>query len=876
MLIDRLKTIAQHGVSYDLETWLLRRGNLVPPLVLGSVSWYDGQKVQGALLDKSQCLELFAQIVDDVNRIIIGANISFDLAVLVREFAIRGLDTLPYIFRALMGDHTEHMTGIHDGRIFDIQHSQTLDAIAVGMLGKDPRTGAQLKGRYSQDQCIKLLFDEDDAKKNDMYRLRYGEFDGVPLEDLPPEARQYPVDDTTYAMRAALAQSGVIPKIGPYHTWGPKGCCVDCGATGMGTPCWITKSHLNQHDLAAQTATAFCLHMGAATGFRIDQSYVDIIEKHSRDNREVGLKPYIAAGLIRPDGTENRSELKRLVAIAYGSSGKCTTCLGTGKVPSPANPKSKIICFKAGDNGEKIKTCDGTGTILSPDVPRSEKDGIGYGRSYLTESGDEFLMEYAEVLEDQKILNVYVPYLRTARLCITCGHDGTKDDLHTEGCVMEGWKDIPLTLRPNPILDTKRVSYDQAIMLFPRKVGYLDSKTKQYIPSLRECFKARDGFGYSSEDFKAGETFTHAQSCIWLLGYSDLGLALLNDIDPHGAVAASVLGVSYEEWFRQRKEPLFKAARQAAKPFTFGKPTGMSSMKLVISNRAQGPDTPADHGPSWIDDGTSTGNKIRGYRGLRFCILMNGAKTCGDVKVTKWGYRDKPIPPTCKACLECADHLGDMWLKQWRENKPYYDLVSEITEEGQVVTAEMLERWPWLQKVYVEGFRTQPGQIIQHWSGTLRGDCNFTTACNGYFQTLLADIAKLAYRMVARECYDSTIKVPMMMFHNSLPSKYAGARSPLYGSKPLAPFHDEIFAEHPKTMLVDGAQRISEVMRDVFAYICPDMAPKVGADATIQERWYKNAEPLYRDATGKICDAKDPGAILSLWKPKFGPDAEIV
>ncbi len=870
---DQLKTIDIHGVSFDTETYLLRPGNLVPPLVLGSVAWYDGQEIKGQLLTKEQTLELFAQIIEDVDKIIIGANLAFDLAVLVREFAIRGLDILPYIFRALMGDHTELMTGIHDGRIFDIQHSQALDAIANGMLGKDPRTGAQLKGRYSQDQVIQLLFDRDDAKKNDEYRLRYGEFDGVPLEQLPETAQQYPVDDVVNAMQAAFAQTGFLPKLGAFHTWGTKGCCVDCGSTGMGSPCWVRRPHLNQHDLAAQTATAFCLHMGAATGFRIDQSYVDIIEKHSSDNRIVGLKPYIEAGLIRPDGTENRSELKRLVAVAYGSTGKCLVCNGTGKVPSPANPKSKIICFRPGELGEKIKTCDGTGLVLSGDVPRSEKEGIGYGRSFLTESGDEFLMEYAEVLEDQKILNVYVPFLRTARLCISCEHNGTDKDPHSDGCVMAGWKDIPLTLRPNPILDTKRVSYDGAVMLLPRKVGYLDNKTGRYIPSLRETFRARDGWGYSSEDFKAGETFTHAQSCIWLLGYSDLGTALLNDVDPHGAVAASVLGVSYEEWFRRRKEPLFKAARQAAKPTVFGKPTGMSSVKIVQSSRAQGPDTPCERGPSWIDDGTNTGNKIRGYKGLRYCILMNGAKTCGDVKVTKWGFRDKPISPTCKECLECGDHIGNIWLGQFRENKPYYDKISEITEDGQVVTYEMLELWPWLQDVYTEGFKTEPGQIIQHWSGTLRGGCNFTTACNGYFQTLLADITKLAYRMVARECYDSTVKVPTMMFHNSLPSRYAGARSPLYGSKPLAPWHDEIFAEHPKAMLVDGAQRISEVMRDVFAYVCPDMAPKVGADPTIQERWYKSAEPVYRNALGELCDAKDPGAILSLWKPKFGPDA---
>lgn len=395
--------------------------------------------------------------------------------------------------------------------------------------------------------------------------------------------------------------------------------------------------------------------------------------------------------------------------------------------------------------------------------------------------------------------------------------------------------------------------------------------TKQYIPSLRECFVPRPGWVFSSEDFKAGETFTHAQSCLWLLGYSDLGKTLLRGQDPHGSVAANVLGVTYEEWDRRRKEPLFKAARQAAKPFVFGKPTGMSSWKLVLSNRAQGPDTPCEWGPSWIDDPDHPGVKIRGYKGLRFCILMRGNKTCGARKVTQWGKRK--IPPACVDCLEAADELGRIWLRQWAENQSYYDLCDEFVNDGMEITWEMLERWPWLKSIYSPGMQTEPGQVFQHWSGTLRGGCDFTTTCNGFFQVLLADIAKLAYRMVCREAYDRTVKVPSKMFPNSLVSKYAGITSPLLGSKPIAPFHDEIFAEHPLSMAVDGAMRISEIMRDAFRWVCPDMADGVGADPTIMERWWKSAEPVYRNANGEVCKPDAPGARLALWKPKIGPYA---
>lgn len=864
MLPDRLRSLARHGVALDLETWLIRSGNLTPPMVLGSVAWYDENGLQGALLTKEQTMELFAQLMDDLDKVICGANISFDLGVLVREFAIRGMDIIPYIAVAMMGPHCERMTGIHDGRIYDLQHAEALNAIGLGMLGKDPRTGAPLKGRHSLLQCVELVLGRTDAKDNDEYRLRYGEFDGVPLEDLPAAARQYPVDDARNTGEVSYAQVGLLPKVSPFHNWGPKGACLECGATSQGIPCFVCRPHLNLHDLASQTSTAFWLHMGASWGFKIDQNYVDIIENHSRKNREEGLKPYIEAGLIRPNGSEDRSELKRRVAIAYGSSGKCPTCDGTGKVPSPANPKSKIICFRVSeDQVTRVKTCDGTGLVLSSDVPRSEKDGIGYGRSFLIESGDEFLMNYAEVLEDQKTLSVYVPFLRTGRICIACGHHGTEKDPHVENCAKFAWRDIPMTPKVNPILDTGRISIDGAFMLLPRRPGFIDDKTKEYIPSLRECFRARDGYVLSSEDFISGEAFTHAQSTIWLLGYSDLATALLNDIDPHGAIAATVLGVSYEEWYRRRKEPLFKAVRQGVKPISFGKPTGMSTVKIVMSSRAQGPDTPCECGPTLIDDGTSTGKKVRGYKGTRFCILAARSQRCGEVKVTRWGKRDS-IPPTCRECLETVDQMGTAWLKQWRENRPYYDINDKITNEGMTVTEAMLERWPWLKNVYYPGYQTEPGQVVQHWSGRLRGGMDFTTTCNGWFQNLLADIAKLAFRMVARECYDASIKVPSQMFPNSVVSAYAGMRSPLLGSRPIVLQHDEIIAEHPIPMGHDGSSRISEIMGDAFRWVCPDVAAKVGATPTLMPRWYKAAEPV-RDASGR----------LQPWLPRIGPDAFV-
>ncbi len=372
-------------------------------------------------------------------------------------------------------------------------------------------------------------------------------------------------------------------------------------------------------------------------------------------------------------------------------------------------------------------------------------------------------------------------------------------------------RNIPLCLRPNVLLETGRTSYGDVIQLFPRASGFMDNG--EYIPSLRECIVARSGMVFSSTDYAAGELVTHAQSCIWIVGYSHLANALLRGVDPHSALAATVLGVTYEEFIKNKKLQKYKDARQAAKPWNFGKPGGMGAVKIVLQQRKQGPDTVAP-------DGTK-------YKGLRFCILMGYAKNCGEKKLTTW--KQRPIPPTCAACIDCAIHLDGHWKKQWPENQPYFTFVQDCIENGQLITGECLARWPHLRRTYVPGQRLAPGEIMQHVSGRIRGGVEFTSAANGYFQGLLADASKVALWRTQRECYDRTCK------------------SPLYGSRIVAFFHDELFAEHPEHLAHEGATRISEIMRDTLKEYCPDLSAACKAEPCLMRAWYKAAEPKFEN-----------------------------
>lgn len=412
---------------------------------------------------------------------------------------------------------------------------------------------------------------------------------------------------------------------------------------------------------------------------------------------------------------------------------------------------------------------------------------------------------------------------------------------------------VPLTLRPNVIVDTGRVSYDGVVQLFPRKGGYRDRQSKEWVPSLRECIVARPGYVFSSEDYTAGELFTHAQSCLWLLGYSDLAKTLLAGINPHAELASRVLGIAYEQFDKKIKQ--HADTRQAAKPVVFGKPGGMGDAKMVIQQRSQGPDTPCPDGPSEVDDGN--GDKVPGYTGLRFCVLMNGARRCGEHpdgrpnRTTRWGGKySKPIAPTCVACLECAAQISRIWKDSGRENQPYFNLVEEFGEYGMTITPDMIARWPWIGEWYEPGQQLAPGQVMQHWSGRLRGGLDFCDMANGFFQALLADATKSALRRIVRECYVHTI-VPEFAHENSRRSQFAGCPSPLLGSRAIGFFHDELFMEHPESIAHEAATRVSEIMVEELVWICPDVGPKVSAEPTLMRRWSKSAEKV-TDANGRL------------------------
>lgn len=766
--------------AIDTETDLVQPGLAIPPLVCGSrLSVEVGRSIPGpcAPLDPRECVEHLRGVLSDRDQVLVGLNVFFDLAVIHQHALRSGLDLMPKIF-----------TKLEAGLVWDVGLAEQLHAIALGRLGCDLVTGARLTGRYSLEVVVEQALGRRDAKVNDRWRLRYWQLRGVPIRRWPESATKYLHDDVRNPLEVALAQMGQAPIRGR-HRWAEGGECARCGGRDASRECMAIEARQNLHDLAEQCRAAWALTLAGAHGFARDSRVIELVaEAYAREHAPGSDDAFRAAGITRPDGSTDQGALKRLVVEAYTDDpAACPECAGTGRVPSAAALAKRKPTSKAKVPTVGCAACDSSGLVIGDDVPRAETGGVQCSRDALFESGSDLLASLAEYREGDKIPDSYLPYLR-------------------EGAP------APLCVRFNSILETGRVSADGLILTFPRRPGAWvgEGPDRYYRPSLREALVPRPGRVLASNDYDSGELVTWAQACLTLVGRSRLAQALNAGANPHLLLAARFLGIEYDEAARRYKagDVVVKNARQMCKEPNFGYPGGMGPPLLVVRARmSNGVDTPCDRGPVMVSDGR--GGRVRGYRGIRFCV-MSGAPECGRRVARE--HRRRPIKPVCADCLDLAVTYRREWGSQWPESEDYFARVSEDVERG-----------------YVE----------QLGDGRVRGGIDFCSAANGYFQGLLARIAKRALWRVSRACY-------------------AEPDSVLYGSRVNGFFHDELITEHPEETAGVRGDEVDRIMVGVLREECPDLAAAARAPAALMHRWDKRAEPV-RDAGGTLVPWAPPG-----------------
>lgn len=169
-----------------------------------------------------------------------------------------------------------------------------------------------------------------------------------------------------------------------------------------------------------------------------------------------------------------------------------------------------------------------------------------------------------------------------------------------------------------------------------------------------------------------------------------------------------------------------------------------------------------------------------------------------------------------------ATEMHRAWFKKWREMEHFFDRVeTAVGNHG-------------------------AGTIQQFWSKRVRGGVSRNPAANSTFQGLVADGAKRAMWLLARECYlGDWTRPPRPGIEAEMHAR--GEPSPLLGTRVVLFMHDEFIAETPDHPTRAGlaADRLAEVMRVGMQEVIPDVPIK--CSPTMSRRWHKGAEAVRVD-----------------------------
>jgi hypothetical protein len=496
-------------MGFDTETYLIVPGLLTPPLVCAS-----GCSVvaNGAwLLLRDHAVETFENLLDDPNCHLVIHNAPFDLAVMVVEKP----DLLPKVFAALDAGR------IHCTRIRDMM----LHNAAVGLTDDNgPKIG------FTLADVVKRRFEVDlsDTKNNpDAWRLRYHELDGKPLSEWPEEAKTYAKDDAVWHLRVFEHQE---EEGDGYQLAAFK-------ASGAPYAAYLDTPH-PLADEAGQTRAAFALHLMAVYGVLTDEVSVQNLEADLTVVVNEANEKLKKSGILR--GTSKKDKETGLTGIEWTKDTK----------------KIKALVEEAlGATTPKTKPSDPDPVTGAPGRFPEGQTKTDEETLRLTRHPD--LLVLAGVGTDTTMLTKWVPALKGL-----VKNKNTKKVEQRGLRLSRGWLINPGW---NPLVSTGRTScYAPALQQMPRP----DDK-KPVLAKLRPCIVPRPGNWFLSVDYSFIEMVAWAQTCLDLLGVSDLAEAIRAGQDPHIRLAVEIMRAEGHEKMTH-KEDDYKIALAGKKTWAKG------------------------------------------------------------------------------------------------------------------------------------------------------------------------------------------------------------------------------------------------------------------------------------------------------------------
>lgn len=524
--MNRHKDPAPGLVALDTETYLVRDSLIAPPLVC--VSWADTTGAQ-VLLDRADGLDWFRRNIrrDDVSWV--GHNVAYDMVVLLNAAP----DTTPFVFAAYL-----------DGRVHDTMIREMLLLNATGAYANVEPGLVDLVKRYlNRDRSAQ-------KKGGDVWRKRYDELDGTPVDQWPADARSYALDDAADTLRVALAQAK--------------------------TPRWVHASGRNVNlvrpdgsivNEAEQVRAALALQLMSAYGLRVDQEAAQQLQEQYQREADALALQLVHLGLKRADGSTDTKAVKRQIIAALTAKATREDRAAVAQAVRDARTS-----FEAGEaalvaQGERKKGRDWTATkehlaevsawrARGFDIPVTSGGAVTTGAEILETIDDDAIELLVQYDAAYKRLTTYLEPMRNAGDRALCPRYGV---LKRSG---------------------RTSSSGPNVQNFPRKGGE------------RECFVPRDGYLYVAVDYSTLELRAWAQVCLDLGIASEMARALRDGRDLHADLGAQMMSKTYDD-FLQALEGAYgsdvkkraKLFRGAAKPANFGLPVGMGAAKFEESAR---------------------------------------------------------------------------------------------------------------------------------------------------------------------------------------------------------------------------------------------------------------------------------------------------
>lgn len=617
-------------VAFDTETELIRPACLAPELVC--ITWQSpGEAAQIAHHSDPSVEEMIRSWLTG-NILIVGHNIAYDLAVLYERFpSLRRL-----IFDAYAAD-----------RVTDTQIRQQLLDIAAGAYkGRFGAGGKWVPHDYTLESLAKRCAGM--TLQKDAWRLSYGKFLNTPLSGWLTRAREVQADARVDIERVRELASrseadrkehqSVIDALESMIASDPSQCLtypLDDARATLAVFTAQEKHALYLEDQYRQARAAWAQHLNSAWGLRTDEAGVEILRAEVTADLEEIEAELKEAGLVRPNGTRDTKAAKRAMVEVCAREG--------------------LILRRTDAHGEsegKCKDVDG----------RPVADGADECAEHVSLDGDA-----CEATEDATM----VAYAELSKLKKVLGNDvealakGVYYPVHTRYGLAETGR--ATSSKPN---------IQNWVRERKCRVCKADSKRREsceacgrtgFKAGARECFIPRPGRVFAQADFPQLELYTLAQCCQTWLGHSELAKALNDGLDPHMAVAAKILGTTYEDAKANSKTAEVKTARGAGKIANFGIPGGLGIDSMVaFAKKAYGQDLTREQAKTLKEHYFATWTEMPAYF-ARINELCNNDSERAMVE-TLWTKRYRGNATYCAACnngfqalgADCAKNAG--WL----------------------------------------------------------------------------------------------------------------------------------------------------------------------------------------------------------------------